>query len=406
MNGLSISRKTGWIVSISMIVTGLVLGLTLTAMLGSTFLFGSGLALAEEPIAAVPDPIPVGEPPRVQLALLLDTSGSMSGLIGQAKAQLWRIVNQFAEAEQNGVAPRVEVALFEYGNDGLPAGEGHIRMIVPFTTDLDRLSEELFSLTTNGGQEYCGHVIRDALQRLDWSRRENDLKAVFIAGNEPFTQGTVEYRAVCPEALERRIKVNTIFCGDRRTGSGSGWEDGARLGGGKYLSIDHNHTTAYIAAPQDDEIRRLNNELNWTYLYYGREGKAKKRRQVEQDENAAKMGEGSFVQRAESKASRNYRNNDWDIVDALKSGKDVANMPEEELPEEMRRMKPAAREKYVEAQAKRRDEIQERIQKLSEEREEYVAKQRAAQPAAPATLDEAVVETVTEQAAEVGLKLK
>src|SRR5438128_1734728 len=97
--------------------------------------------------------------PLVQLALLLDTSNSMDGLIEQTKGQLWKIVNQFINARQGGKRPQVQVALYEYGKSTLSAGVGFIRQIQPLTTDLDKISEELFALKTNGGEEYCGWVI-------------------------------------------------------------------------------------------------------------------------------------------------------------------------------------------------------------------------------------------------------
>jgi hypothetical protein len=112
---------------------------------------------AASPVVGVPA---VVARPVVQLAILLDTSGSMSGLIDQARTELWSIVNEFIVAERGGRPPEIQVALFEYGNSGLPAESGWIRRIVGFTTDLDKVSEELFALKTNGGEEYCGWVIR------------------------------------------------------------------------------------------------------------------------------------------------------------------------------------------------------------------------------------------------------
>src|SRR3954468_16688157 len=122
--------------------------------------------------------------PLVQLALLLDTSNSMDGLIEQTKGQLWKIVNQFINAKQGGKRPEVQVALYEYGKSTLSAHNGYIRQIQPLTTDLDKISEELFALKTNGGDEYCGWVIREAVNHLAWSKRPDDLKVIFIAGNE------------------------------------------------------------------------------------------------------------------------------------------------------------------------------------------------------------------------------
>lgn len=89
----------------------------------------------------------------VDVALLLDTSNSMDGLISQAKSQLWTIVQQFASAKKHGKTPLLRVALFEYGNTNLPASEGYIRQVVGLTDDLDVLSEALFALRTRGGDE-------------------------------------------------------------------------------------------------------------------------------------------------------------------------------------------------------------------------------------------------------------
>ena len=95
----------------------------------------------------------------IQLALLLDTSGSMDGLIDQAKSQLWKIVNELATSKKDGQQIDLNVALYEYGKQSIPADEGYLRNIVPFTQDLDKISDELFKLKTNGGDEYCGKVI-------------------------------------------------------------------------------------------------------------------------------------------------------------------------------------------------------------------------------------------------------
>src|SRR6478735_2401163 len=123
----------------------------------TTILAGSIGAFAEEKVA------PKDERPVVQLAILLDNSGSMNGLITQAKSQLWSIVNEFITAKQDGKAPRVQVALFEYGVNDLGKETGYIRKLSDPTDDLDKLSEELFSISTrtSGSQEYCGMVIKD-----------------------------------------------------------------------------------------------------------------------------------------------------------------------------------------------------------------------------------------------------
>ena len=126
---------------------------TIGILLGVAGVFADGTEPAAEVKPAMVAP-PMGDKPLVQMAILLDTSGSMSGLIDQARTELWSIVNEFVFAEQNGRKPQVQVALYEYGNNGLSVETGWIRQIVPLTTDLDKVSQELFALKTNGGDEY------------------------------------------------------------------------------------------------------------------------------------------------------------------------------------------------------------------------------------------------------------
>ena len=124
------------------------------------------------------------QPPRIQLAILLDTSNSMDGLIDQTRNQLWQVVHEFATAKQDGVTPILEIALFEYGNSGNARGSGYVRQLNGFTRELDAVSQGLYSLTTNGGDEYCGYAIDEAIHSLQWSQSATDIKTIFIAGNE------------------------------------------------------------------------------------------------------------------------------------------------------------------------------------------------------------------------------
>ncbi|MGY8915049.1 MAG: hypothetical protein ACKVJF_08195, partial [Flavobacteriales bacterium] len=80
--------------------------------------------------------------PTVKIALLLDTSNSMDGLINQAKAQLWDVVNKFGYVKcGNDARPQLQIAIYEYGNDNLSSNEGYIRQVIGFSSDLDEISE-------------------------------------------------------------------------------------------------------------------------------------------------------------------------------------------------------------------------------------------------------------------------
>jgi hypothetical protein len=359
-------------------------------------------AIKEAPGMAVP---PQADKPRVQMAILLDTSGSMSGLIDQARTELWSIVNEFIAAEQNGRKPEVQVALYEYGNNRLSPQSGWIRQIVPLTTDLDKISEELFALTTNGGEEYCGWVIREATERLAWSTSPRDLKVIFIAGNEPFTQGPVSYRDTCKAAVTKGIIVNTIHCGSEQEAIDGKWKDGAVLADGRHLNIDQNRRVAHVAAPQDKEIAELGVRLNQTYIPYGQAGAVAQERQSAQDNNAARNSPSAAVQRAVTKSSFNYLNTSWDLVDAVQAKQvDIQNVKAEDLPQDMQKLNAEQRTAYVNAKARERTEIQTRIQQLNVRRNEYVAREAGKQQGG--TLGTAIQQAIHEQAAKKNYTFK
>lgn len=344
--------------------------------------------------------------PLVQIAILLDTSGSMQGLIEQAKSQLWRIVNEFAKAKQDGASPEVQVALYEYGKSSLSAASGWVRQIQPLTTDLDKISEELFALRTNGGEEYCGWVIRDAVNGLAWDSSTEVYKAIFIAGNEPFTQGPVNYADACKAAITKGIIVNTIHCGDEATGINTKWKDGALLADGNYLVIDQNRAVASIAAPQDKEIAQLGVQLNRTYLAYGVAGRAGETRQQAQDANVRSLApaSGAAVQRSVAKASANYQNAAWDLVDAAKDKSfQLDSLKTEELPAAMQTMNAGERKAFVEKNASERAELQAKINQLNREREQYVA-QKMKEVAGTNTLDAVMISALREQSSKRNFK--
>lgn len=335
----------------------------------------------------------------VQIAILMDTSSSMDGLIEQAKSQLWKIVNEFNDAKQGDKIPVVQVALYEYGNNNLSIGTNYIRQILPFTRDLDKVSEQLFKLTTNGGDEYCGAVIRDALDKLTWDSQGKTYKAIFIAGNEPFTQGPVKSQEACKAAIQKGVVVNTIHCGSQSEGENGGWRTGAALAEGRFLTIDQDKAVVHIEAPQDKEITKLSIEINKTYITYGKDGQRGAANQVAQDNNAsAYKKEGAEVQRALTKASSNYKSSSWDLVDAnKKDGVKLDQIQEADLPAELKSLKPEERQAYLDQKAAEREKLQAQIKRLNAERQKYVS-EKAKENGKDDTLDKAIVKAVREQA--------
>lgn len=342
--------------------------------------------------------------PRVQLAILLDTSGSMEGLINQARSQLWKIVNEFNTAKRGGITPEVEVALFEYGNDSLNKENQWVRQICPLTRDLDEVSQKLFALRTNGGEEYCGAVIRQAAQTLTWSSQPGVYKAIFVAGNEPFTQGPVSAAQSCQLAASKGIVVNTIHCGSEQEGIEGGWKQGAALADGSFICIDQNRAAAHIPCPQDPEIVRLGMELNKTYVGFGSHGREKALNQAAQDKNAVEAAPAAGVSRALTKSTSNYDNRNWDIVDAYeKDHLKLDTVKKEDLPEYLRPLTPDELKTHIIRLSTERAAMQEKIRVLNEAREDFLATRQKAE-GGPDTLDTAVAKAVRAQAARQDFK--
>lgn len=357
------------------------------------------------PAASVPGSKPKpadASAPKIQLAILLDTSGSMNGLINQARTQLWKIVNELATAKQNGRSPELEVALYEYGKSSISKDEGYLRQIVALTDDLDAISEELFALKTNGGQEYCGQVIQAATGGLQWSKGDNDLKLIFIAGNEAFTQGTVNYKQACSAAIAKGITVNTIFCGPQAEGIRTGWQDGASLADGSFVSIDQNRQVAAIKTPFDKKLAELSGKVNETFVFFGRRADRQRlvKRQLAQDKAAAKSAPAAAAERASFKGKKQYRSN-ADLVDAVTSGKvKLKDVKEEDLPEELKKLSAKKRVEYIAGKQKERSVIQIEIAKLSKQRKAYIADERRKESKSEKndTLDGAIIESIRKQA--------
>ena len=185
------------------------------------------------------------EQPVIQLAILLDDSGSMNGLIDQARAHIWDVVHQLGATTKDGKTPILQVALYHYGDV-----QALHKPLLGFTSDLDIVSKKLFAINGGGGEERCGEVIRNAAQQLSWSDRKEDLRMIVIAGNEPFNQGSIDYKEAITAARGKNIVVSTIHCGDRAQGVAGLWSDGSHYGGGSFHNIDHNQRTFDIEAPQ------------------------------------------------------------------------------------------------------------------------------------------------------------
>lgn len=377
------------------------LGLMSIALLTLSSVYACNFNENKKPIELIAQATNTSEPKKdniVQIALLLDTSNSMDGLISQAKSQLWDIVNEFSLAKcENDARPKLQIAIYQYGNDNLSANEGYIQQVLGFSSDLDEISEKLFSLTTNGGEEYCGKVLQTSLQQLPWNNNPDLLRMIFIAGNEPFNQGRYNYTTALTNANEKGVTVNTIFCGNYELGINTDWKKGATMTGGEYMAIDHNKEIVHINTPYDDIIIKLNSKLNTTYISYGSLGRTKYKAQSVQDENALEMEEAVAVKRAVSKSSRLYNNKKWDLVDAYKDDAfEISAIEKDDLPDVLKNKNEDEIKKYIETKKTERVQIQKEIQAYNSKRLSYIAEHQKGNKSGE--LENAMIKAIKKQA--------
>ncbi len=342
--------------------------------------------------------------PKIQVAILLDVSGSMEGLIEQAKAQLWNMVNTLGKAKcTGGASPQIEIALYEYGRTTNPVKDGYVKKINGFISDLDSLSENLFKLKTNGGDEFCGQVIYTSLQELQWDASPENYKVIFIAGNEDFLQGNLHYTKACTEAKSKGVIVNTIYCGDKAQGIKEHWNLLGECGNGSFTFIDQNVKEADIPTPYDSLIFSYNEKLNGTYIAYGYAGARSQQKQAAMDVANTTMSKEAGMKRIMAKSnSKVYNNSQWDLVDAKGSGVDFKMISKKDLPDSLKNKSTAELEKIVDQKSKERGAVQTEITKLNTQRDAYIAAERAKKRAVnkpnTATLETEVEKIIKEQA--------
>ena len=343
-------------------------------------------------------------PQAIDLAICLDTSGSMSGLLNSAKQKLWDIVNDLAMAQPT---PKLRVALLTFGNLGHEAENGWVSVDSDLTDDLDTISQKLFALSTNGGTEYVGRVLQFAGQ-LDWHPSDSALKLIIVAGNESADQDReAPFRKMCAELIARGVMVNSIYCGPVHDGVAPGWMEIAELAEGKFASIDQDNGTKVVVTPFDSELATLSTALNKTYLPFGARGQAGLANQAAQDANAESLNSACSASRAVTKSQSLYFCS-WDLVDACGSGKvKLDDVSADELPVSMQSMTMIQRTTYVTEMGRRRTGTQDRIKQLSSKRAAWIAQEMLRQATDDSnSLDNAIRSAIRGQAGRKGFTFK
>jgi len=348
---------------------------------------------------------------KIQVAILLDVSGSMSGLIEQAKAQLWNMVNVMGKAQCNNQTPQIEIALYEYGRSTNSKADGYVKKINGFINDLDSLSQNLFKLTTNGGDEYCGQVIYTSIKDLQWDSSPENYKVIFIAGNEDFLQGDLLYTKACDEAKNKGVIVNTIYCGDRLQGIKEHWNLSSECGNGSFTNINHDAKIDDIPTPYDSILFVYNDKLNGTYLGYGKKAEYAVANQAKQDQLNTNMSKSAGLKRIKSKSNGAlYNNAQWDLVDAVDKDGDgvIDKLDKKDLPDSLKNKSTTEIKKIIAEKSTERSNIQKEITTVNTQRDAFIAAEKAKNAIKnnTATLETEVEKIIKEQAKRYNMKIE
>jgi von Willebrand factor type A domain len=336
--------------------------------------------------------------PRIEVAFVLDTTGSMGGLIDGAKRKIWSIARRIGEGRPR---PDVRIALVGYRD----LSDEYVTRVHDFSRDMDEVHERLMAFQANGGGDTPEHVsaaLGAAVDRLSWSEGQA-LRVVFLVGDAPphlDYQDGHDYAAYARTARRRGIAIETIQCGgDPQTARV--WQEIAGLGDGHYARIDAQGGMPALVTPVDAELARLNAELTTTVVASGSAAeRAKTSRRLE---SRAAMPAAMAAEAAGYFAGA-ARQAERDLVSLspeaqTKELRALADRPAE-APKAIAGKSDADALAYLKDQKTKRERVQQQIGVLQKQREDYLAKTA---PAADG-FDEQVVEALREQAARQGIK--
>lgn len=315
----------------------------------------------------------------VELMFVLDTTGSMGGMLEGAKAKIWGIVNDVLQRQGNAGAT-VRVGLVAYRD----RGDAYVTRVIPLSANLDAVYGQLMSFRPEGGgdsPEDVRSALADALRAGGWSRPgPRTSQVMFLVGDAP----PQHYRNVpatatsAAAARQRGIIVNAIQCG-KDPDTTEAWRAVARLGGGDYFAIAQDGGVEVIETPYDQPLAQLGQQMGSTYLAYGADRRARQSSQLAMESRvAAAAPPAAVAERAVNKALNDRAYDESDLVQKAESGARVlAAVEEADLPESLRALPAPQRQAALDRAVAERKALKAKILALSKQREQYLAQQRA-----------------------------
>jgi Mg-chelatase subunit ChlD len=384
------------------------------------FVLGVGIVSAlVRTCACLPPP---NEPPvtdgtkgekTLEMVFVLDTTGSMGGLIDGAKQRIWGIIN---EVMQTPAHPSVRVGLVAYRDHG----DQYVTQVLPLTNDLDKVYTTLMDYRAEGGgdgPEDVRQALADGVARAGWAKHStSNVQIVFLVGDAPphddYSQEP-DTLVTTAQAVSAGMIVNTIQCGaadDTR----QVWQQIARRGEGQFFAIAQDGGVQTVASPYDARLSELGNRLGSTYLAYGGgagvEGERfRNEAQARQVKTESVVSGDAPVAAQADRAVNKALNRDAYVGDLLQSIENgsvkLDDVKTEDLPDDLKKLSSAERQKEVERRLSERRKIRDEIVSLNKQRDAYIASERKKQTGGHQTgFDAAVASALKEQLARKGIK--
>jgi Mg-chelatase subunit ChlD len=346
--------------------------------------------------------------PIIDVVFVLDTTGSMSGLIQTAKDKIWSIATTMTSAQQT---PNIRIGLVGFRD----RGDEYVTRVIDLSDDLDSVYASLMEFQADGGgdgPESVNKALYDAVHGISWSQDPRAYQVVFLVGDAPPHMdypNELRYPEIIAMANRKGIVVNTIQCGDVASTLAS-WQRIAGLGNGRFFQVEQAGSAVAVASPFDAEIAALSEKMDGTRLYYGSaEEKAKMQSKVEATEKLNKQASiASRARRGAFNASAGGKKNllgENELVDAVASGRvDLDAIDKEALPAALKPLAPEEQKAMIAQMAGERRELARQVHELAQKRDRYIAGKIDADGGADDSLDHKLYDAVREQASKAGLE--
>ncbi len=338
----------------------------------------------------------------IELMFVLDTTGSMGGMLEGAKAKIWGIVNDVLQQQGNAGAT-IRVGLVAYRD----RGDTYVTRVTPLTDNLDAVYSQLMGFKAQGGgdgPEDVRSAMAEAIRLGGWAAPgARTSQVMFLVGdapphddyrNQPSTSSSAR------NAAKRGIMVNAIQCGNDGTTT-QAWREVAQHGGGEYFAIAQDGGVEVVVTPYDEQLARLGEQIGGTYMAYGASDKrvARQSAQVAMESNvAAAAPPAAQAERALNKALNDKAYDDSDLLQKAESGKvALPQIAEAELPDALRKLAPGQRQAALDKAVAERTALRGQILALSKQREQYLAAQRRKGGSSKGGFDQAVSNALKRQ---------